>query len=441
MTWQYYYPDGKLMGEVESDFTVYPEWYNSWRYHGYGWNDPGHWPIGTYTVKILVDGAYAGEKQFSIYGDTSSTVSTQNNSVYLYNAVLDNDTNTVRDLLSKGADPNTTNDFGVTVLNVAASNGNIEIAKMLLDKGADIDGADVVLGWRPLMSAAEAGQDEMVKFLLGRGAPIDGEDSVGYTALIYTASAGHTETAKLLIDAGADVNHISGGYSPLISAAKESHPQTVMVLLENNADPDARMESGETPLMLAVQKGDPEIAKALLDYGADVSIRDNKGRTALEWAEFEQHKDIGKLIKEAEKANINGNWEGIWTNPRGYIYLFNVNLNVKDPKNVKAAINWTLNASPSAAEQANIGRQAIEYVKGNYDPNKRTLYLEGYDEKDKDDVIGLDKYKLVVSLDGSTLKGKTENHGDWQGKFSANRKLGLMQRLIKKAKQKWGSGK
>lgn len=433
ITWKYYYPDGELMGEIEDQVTVYSEWPSSWVINGWGWNESGNWPIGTYTVKIFVEGSFAAEDKFSIYGDGSSEQASSN----LYNAVLDNDIENVKDILSKGGDPNVTNFLGMTALNAAAGDGNIEIVKLLLDNGADINGVDLMLGWTPLMSAANDGHNEIVKLLIKRGADIDIQDTGGYTALIYAATAGETEAAKILIDAGADIDHISGGYSALTSAVEQSHPETAKLLLENNADPDALMKDGQTSLIAAVKNGNIEIVKALLDNGADISIKDDKGRTALEWAEFEQQEEMVKLLKEAEKININGDWDGIWTNPQGHIYLLKFSLNIKDPKNVKTAFNWTLNASPVADEQSKIGRSSVEHVKGTYDANKRTLNLEGYEEKDSDKIIGLDKYKLAVSLDGSSIRGRSEHGGDWQGKFSANKRQSFVQNLIRKMKQKW----
>ncbi len=435
IVWQYYNPDASFSGQVESDITVYPEWYSNWTYHGWGWDEPGNWPIGTYTVKILADGEYIGEKRFSIYNDIPDESSEDGSSDYLYNAVLDNDVATLKDVLSKGADPNATNMFGMYALNTAANDGKAEIVKILLDNGADINSADYILGWTPLICAANNGNNEISTLLIQRGASIDAEDTAGYTALIYAATAAHDETVKLLIASGANINHIAGGYTPLISTVSGNHYETARLLLENNAEPNAKMETGETSLILAIQKGNLELVKLLLNYGADLNIKDNKNRGALEWAEFEQHKDIIELLKKTNALDINGSWEGVWTDPTGYIYLLKINLNIKDPNNIETVISWTLNASPLASEQSKIGLKATEYVKGSYDSSKRTLNLEGHKEKDEHDIIGLDKYKLVVALDGAVIRGLSENNGTWTGKLSANQVKN--QNVSDKIKQLW----
>ncbi|MDD5613821.1 MAG: ankyrin repeat domain-containing protein [Candidatus Omnitrophica bacterium] len=438
---QYYNPDGSFRGQSETYTAVYPEWPSSWAYHGWGWSDPGNWPIGTYTVKVLANGEYLGEKKFSIYNDSTSAGSEDGSSDYLYNAVLDDDIATLRDLLSKGADPNATNMFGMYALGTAASKGNLDMIKILLENGADINSQDDMMGWTPLISAANKGNNEAVKLLIDRGAIIDAADTAGYTALIYAATAGYKDTVELLVKSGADINYASGGYSPLISALDNGHTETAKVLIENGADPNSSTETGETPLILAAQKGNLAAVQVLLDYGADAEVKDNKGRTALAWAEFEQHENIIELLKKPGNLNINGDWEGVWTNPKGYIYLLKFSVNIKDPKNFETAFNWTLNASPEAQEQPKVGLKATEYLKGSYDSAKRTIFLEGYKEKDDHSIIGLDRYKLIVSLDGDTIKGTTENNGTWSGKFSANRIKSSDKNLIEKAKLLWQKAK
>jgi hypothetical protein len=63
---KYYRPDGSLEGEVKSDFTIRPEWYTAYKPCGWGADNGGTFPIGTYRVVVFMDGEKVGEDKFSI---------------------------------------------------------------------------------------------------------------------------------------------------------------------------------------------------------------------------------------------------------------------------------------------------------------------------------------------------------------------------------------
>ena len=78
------------------------------------------------------------------------------------------------------------------------------------------------------------------------------------------------------------------------------HTETVRVLLEHGADVNARADDGATPLMLAASCGDPEIVQALLDQGADLNGSFvQTGKTALMLAEEHGYAGIARLLKQA----------------------------------------------------------------------------------------------------------------------------------------------
>jgi hypothetical protein len=64
--WQYLNSDGTLRGEATLPFTVRKDWRTAWVSHSWGWDEPGHWPPGTYRVIVFVDGHQFGEDSFSI---------------------------------------------------------------------------------------------------------------------------------------------------------------------------------------------------------------------------------------------------------------------------------------------------------------------------------------------------------------------------------------
>eukprot|EP01048_Picozoa_sp_COSAG05_P017736 COSAG05_NODE_2473_length_3019_cov_2.208904_1_plen_474_part_00 len=99
----------------------------------------------------------------------------------------------------------------------------------------------------------------------------DGEE--GMTALHVAAHNGAVESARLLIEAGADVNHNynhSHNYAPLHWAAQQGQMKTLLTLLFSAADPNIRAAGGLMPLHLAAKKDHADICKALLMAGANV---------------------------------------------------------------------------------------------------------------------------------------------------------------------------
>ena len=105
-------------------------------------------------------------------------------------------------IAAKGVD-GTIGTSGDTLLILAARGGHTEIAKRLIDRGADCDITDNY-GMTALRRAANEGHTEIVKLLIDRGADCDIIDNYGMTALRRAIKEGHTEIVKLLIDRGAD---------------------------------------------------------------------------------------------------------------------------------------------------------------------------------------------------------------------------------------------
>jgi ankyrin repeat protein len=170
----------------------------------------------------------------------------------------------VRLLLAKGADPKATDDGGTTLLAAATAN-DLDMVRLFIERGVDVNGADAK-GDTPLQFAASNGNLAMVKLLLNKGAAVDaattgavqvrkGPVALSHlTALMYAAPYGTPELVRTLIDAGAKVN--------------------------------ARDIRDMTPLMLAVssETQNAEVVRLLLEKGADVKAKSNLGETALDWA-------------------------------------------------------------------------------------------------------------------------------------------------------------
>jgi ankyrin repeat protein len=104
----------------------------------------------------------------------------------------DIDASKVQDLIKRGADVNSKNNYGQTPLHRALGNNAIEIAKLLIDAGADVE-AKNNYGLTPLHLASGNNHIEMTEFLLERGADVNAKDKYGRTPL-YVAGSDEMKT-------------------------------------------------------------------------------------------------------------------------------------------------------------------------------------------------------------------------------------------------------
>jgi ankyrin repeat protein len=108
----------------------------------------------------------------------------------------ENNIKAIESMIAKG-NVNAKNNQGVTVLMAAILKNNVQVAQMLVDKGADVS-AKTEAGLTPLMFAASVGNPAMVKLLLAKGADAAVKDQLGKTASDYAKEKGFVEVADLL---------------------------------------------------------------------------------------------------------------------------------------------------------------------------------------------------------------------------------------------------
>jgi ankyrin repeat protein len=199
----------------------------------------------------------------------------------------------------------------MTPLSLAASKGQLRVARFLLDHGADINrrssGSIAMVGMlqttdaTPLHYAAASGHRAMVELLLERGAAVDARSKEGLTPLHLTANRGFQSVSEALLNGKADVNAPDQqGRTPLHLAARFGHSALTTFLANNGARVDEADNSGSTPLMLAVNNGHLDVVKSLLTAKAKPDVMDQTGRTALSYAAEAGHLEIVRALLEAE---------------------------------------------------------------------------------------------------------------------------------------------
>jgi len=144
----------------------------------------------------------------------------------------------------------------------AASLGDVERLRELLDGDPSLAAAFSADGFTALHFPAFFGGVGAARLLLDRGADVDahGRGWMTGTPLSSAAAGSHTDVARVLLDAGADPDaRQASGWTPLHSAAHNGDLELVELLLARGADPAATNDDGGTVLSMAEERGNAEV--------------------------------------------------------------------------------------------------------------------------------------------------------------------------------------
>ena len=290
-----------------------------------------------------------------------------------FEAVKNNDVSAVKEAIRKGANidemytaESTYGEDSWAPLAVAAYYNSLDVAKLLLEKGANIEiensfipiSSPYDIRWSispfyavtPLMLAAINNSLEVARLLIQKGADLNKKDHWGMSALMRAAGKGDgsLETARLLIKKGADVNLKSNEWMTALMATAYSNSLKIAKLLIENGVNDLNARYNEkgnyhddwTAVMLAAENNSLGVVTLLIEKGADINAKGSKGKTALRIAGMKGHNEmvallLGKdgvenlviipiefiekdLVSEVQKAidegaDVNIRYKGDWT--------------------------------------------------------------------------------------------------------------------------------
>jgi uncharacterized protein len=154
------------------------------------------------------------------------------------------------------------------------------------------------------LRALNAGDKDLVDLYLRSGIALPPDDGWGVPLLQSALKKGHTIVAKILLDAGVDVNSRDKlGLTPLhVACGKPTsgYRDVAEALIERGANVNVRDPLGNTPLLLALTGGMFDIALLLIDRGANIYVTSRKGETPLSLAQRSDRPDAIAVVKAIE---------------------------------------------------------------------------------------------------------------------------------------------
>ncbi|MFN7948988.1 MAG: ankyrin repeat domain-containing protein [Blastocatellia bacterium] len=215
----------------------------------------------------------------------------------LSQAVIANDEEQIR-LLIKHEDINVRDDLGWTPLLYAVRYNFLGISTILLEAGNADAGRSSSDGISPLILAAQFCELEMIRLLVEHGADLNGRDKSGNTCLMVAAANGRGEIVDYLIGRGANVrikNYL--GQTALMNAWDEiGKAEMSQRLLKAGIGINEQDNEGDTALMYAVRTGNEVKVRVLIDQGAKIKVRNREGQTAIDYAKLNNFTEIHKLL-------------------------------------------------------------------------------------------------------------------------------------------------
>jgi len=204
----------------------------------------------------------------------------------------------------------------------AARCNNKEAVQRFLNESVSPDQIDVTdrEGYRPLGWAAQHGSKDIARLLLEYGADVNAKNNMRQSPLIIATHAGESAMVQLLLENHADVTitDLSNWYDALKYAIDKNYEAIAVQLIKAGSSVNEENRDGFTPLMVAALRGHISIINLLLENGADITQKNKSCRTALDAVKIQKRRRESKekepvveydqvieLLEQKEAQNIN----------------------------------------------------------------------------------------------------------------------------------------
>jgi ankyrin repeat protein len=216
-------------------------------------------------------------------------------------AIEDDDLEKVRGYLDAGVPPDTKIEYGEnfeTPLMKAARSGTLEIARLLIARGADVNLKDGS-GSTALNSAVDRGHAAIVDLLLAAKIDPNTVNEYMQSPLSNAAAAGNLEIVEKLLEAKAKSELPGLALTPMMFAAFAGNGDLIRLLARHGADVDYATQYGQTALTSAITAGKPDMVKLLIELKANVNQKTPDGDTPLKMARNGDQDDVAAMLVAA----------------------------------------------------------------------------------------------------------------------------------------------
>ncbi|MEI6885750.1 MAG: ankyrin repeat domain-containing protein [Bacteroidota bacterium] len=200
-------------------------------------------------------------------------------------------------LAGRGLDYKFMSSRGYSPIMAALMWKQISSIEFLLENGTNINERIPTENFTMLQLACLSGSPEIARFLIDKGADVNLEENNGFTALFWAVTGNNPELTLALLMKGADVNHkTKDGQTPLLSAVDGDSLSMISLLVDKGADVKAADADGKTALHHAAVRGNLQTLTFLIDRGVPVNTKDNNGMTALHYTAVYGYSAMGKIL-------------------------------------------------------------------------------------------------------------------------------------------------